>query len=84
MKVQIMRRTRFPVEVKLANTSLNVSVSKNAAKAYREIMSEHKLYEGVKLHEVMEAVYEKGREDGATLVLQKLKDQIANPRAMLK
>ena len=84
MKVQIMRRTRFPIEVKLANTSLNLSVSKSAATAYREIMSEHKLYEGVKLHEIIAAAYQKGQEDGATQVIKNLSAKISNPLALLK
>jgi transcriptional regulator len=49
-----------------------VYTSARVADALREIASKASLYEGVRLMQILEAVYEQGRKDGARVAFEEL------------
>ena len=84
MKMRIVGRTKFPVEVQLIESKCNVSVSREAAAAFKQVIGNHKLYEGTKILEVVEAVYRKGRQDGAAAAMAQIQKHIDATRGMIK
>jgi hypothetical protein len=53
------------IKVKLRNTEASVYTSPKVAKALKDILVEATLYEGVKIGQILEAVYKQGAKDGA-------------------
>lgn len=62
------RTIRMPVK----NERVAVYTSPRAADALEEIVAKASLYEGVRLTQVMEAVYLQGKKDGAKAVFDRL------------
>lgn len=60
-----------------ANDEVAVRASPRVADALRDITEKATLYEGVKLTQVLEAVYEQGTKDGAREVFETLDESLA-------
>jgi hypothetical protein len=53
------------IKVKLQNTEASVYTSPKVAKAMEDILKDATVYEGVKIGQILEAVYKQGAKDGA-------------------
>lgn len=53
------------VELPLTDGKVTVYASPRLADAFREVSMDMDLYKGVKLSQILEAVYEQGKKDGA-------------------
>lgn len=53
------------VKVSLAKTDLTIRGSRKLVKAVEDLTKEMSLYSGVKFSQILEAVYEQGKKDGA-------------------
>lgn len=60
------------VKVTLLKTELKIYASQKLASAVEDIVKKATLYEGVKLSQIMEAVYLQGRKDGAREAFEQL------------
>jgi hypothetical protein len=57
-------------DIKLVNTTIAVYSGKRVAEALALITDRMKLFEGVKLSQILEAVYDQGKKDGARAVFE--------------
>jgi hypothetical protein len=53
------------IKVQLQNTEASVYTSPRVSKALEDILAEATVYEGVKIGQILEAVYKQGAKDGA-------------------
>jgi hypothetical protein len=53
------------IKVKLQNTEASVYTSPRVAKALEDILAKATLFEGVRIGQILEAVYKQGTKDGA-------------------
>jgi|HubBroStandDraft_2_1064218.scaffolds.fasta_scaffold109060_2 hypothetical protein len=59
-------------DIQLLNTTISVYSGKRVADALAEISVNMNVYQGVKLSQILEAVYEQGKKDGARSVFEAL------------
>jgi hypothetical protein len=71
------------IQVQLGASEVNVYTRPNLAAALQEILALEgmSLYHGVKLHQIMEAVYVQGKKDGAAAVFAAVDQGIAGAKA---
>jgi hypothetical protein len=53
------------IKITFRGTAVSVYASKRTADALKEIEKDMGMYHGVKLHQILEAVYKQGKTDGA-------------------
>jgi hypothetical protein len=63
-------------KVKLLNKEVTVYASPKVGRAVNDLMSELPLFEGVKLAQLMEALYEQGRKDGARAAFEVVENKV--------
>jgi hypothetical protein len=66
-------------DIQLENSKISLYATPRLAQTFREIAHGMDFYKGVKLTELLEAIYTQGRKDGARSVFDKMdgiKDQI--------
>lgn len=66
------------ISVTLNGTPANVYTSPKVAKALQDILRNATVYEGVKIGQIMEAVYRQGTKDGARNALDELDRRVAD------
>jgi tartrate dehydratase alpha subunit/fumarate hydratase class I-like protein len=65
------------VKVKLVNTDLTLYAGSRLIGAVQDIVNKASLYEGVKLAQIMEAVYLQGQKDGARRAFEQIDQNVA-------
>lgn len=73
------------IKIHLPKSKVTTSVytSARVADALREVTKDATLYEGVRLAQVMEAVYHQGRKDGARAAFDQMDRRLAEAKAEL-
>jgi len=66
------------IHVMLQGTPANVYTSPKVAKALEDILADSTLYEGVKISQILEAVYKQGAKDGARTAIDELDRRVAD------
>lgn len=65
------------VKVKLVNTDLTLYAGSRLVDAVADIANNARLHEGVKLSQIMEAVYIQGQKDGARRAFEQIDQNVA-------
>ncbi len=65
------------VKLRLVNTDLTLYAGSRLTAAVQDIVNKASLYEGVKLAQIMEAVYLQGQKDGARLAFEQIDQNVA-------
>ena len=60
------------IKVTLQQTEASVYTSPKVAKALEDILADATVYEGVKIAQILEAVYKQGKKDGAREAFEEL------------
>jgi hypothetical protein len=68
------------IKVTLQNTEASVYTSPKVASALKDILAEATVYEGVKIGQILEAVYKQGKKDGARDAFEELDRNLATVR----
>ena len=72
-----VKRGYETLRLKAHNTDIVVYTSPNIVKALKDIVAKASLYEGVRLTQIMEAVYLQGKKDGARAAFEAVDRQYA-------
>ena len=71
------------VKIKLANTELTLYAGSKLTGAVEDIVNKASLYEGVKLAQIMEAVYVQGQKDGARRAFEQIDQRVAEAKQVV-
>lgn len=71
------------IRIKLRTTEVSVYAGARVAKALEEISGGMAVYEGVKLDQILEAVYKQGVKDGARQAFDALDRQVADVKKQI-
>ena len=71
------------IKVVLQNTEASVYTSPRVAKALEDILAQATLFEGVKIAQILEAVYKQGTKDGAAHVFEQVEGGLAQARKQI-
>ncbi|WP_431263713.1 hypothetical protein ACQ859_27885 [Roseateles chitinivorans] len=63
--------------VPIASQNIPVYASPKVSKAFQEVTEDMTLYHGVRLSEVLEAVYNQGQKDGARNAIKKIQENLS-------
>lgn len=61
----------------MRNTEASVYTSPKVAKALQDVLAEANIYDGVRIGQILEAVYKQGKKDGAREAFQELEQRFA-------
>jgi hypothetical protein len=81
---KIKRRGYRTVHLDLPKRAVPVYTSARTADALEEILEDATLYEGVRLVQVLDAVYEQGRKDGARATFEALDEGVAAAKRAIR
>lgn len=74
------RTTTVPIR---GGRAIRIYAGARVSDALREISSKMSMYEGVRLTQVLEAVYEQGKKDGTRMTFDELDDRIGKLKEAL-
>ena len=77
------RRGYRTIHLQLKNETVSVYTAPRVADALEEIAGEATLYEGVRLTQIMEAVYAQGKKDGAREAFEQLDRGVAEAKKQI-
>jgi hypothetical protein len=63
-------------DIKLLNRTISVYAGTRVAEAFREITFDMNIYEGVRLSQLLDAIYQQGKKDGAHEVYENFRDMM--------
>lgn len=71
------------IRVTLRKTVASVYTSPRTARALADLLTDATLYEGVKIGQILEAVYKQGKKDGAREAFEELDRSLTNVRKQI-
>jgi hypothetical protein len=78
-----MAGTYQAIRVKLRTTDVVVYASPRVAKALDDLTANMPLYEGVKVEQILEAMYRQGAKDGARTAFDELDRRVADAKKLV-
>jgi hypothetical protein len=78
------RRGPRAIPIELPKREVTVYASARVADALQEVAGEMNLWQGVKLGQVLEAVYEQGHKDGAREVFERVDRELGQAKNSIK
>lgn len=71
------------IQVVMQNTQANVYTSPRVADALEDILAKATVYDGVKIAQILEAVYKQGEKDGARKAFEELDRGLASVKKQI-
>lgn len=84
MKKQLKKQARYKITlVPLKNSEVKIYASPKVASALAELVHDLNLYQGVRFAEIVDAVYEQGKKDGARAAFTAVDTQVIEARKLI-
>jgi hypothetical protein len=81
---QVKKQGKYKITlVPLRNSEIKVYASPKISSALAEVAQDMNLYQGVRLAEILEAVYEQGKKDGARAAFAAVESQVVEARRLV-